>query len=189
MVSLSKDLIEQVNDAMDDPMSENISTKYYEPYEVRPLMKNTSNHMSFFLLNISSFCFHIEELTTPISEHGLAFDITGKGKCWLELITALLNSVQILRHNFEFIPTEWRHCTIHTKGLNYKVRNCIQIYQSKQLESIFIQTTQDKQHIVVGCIHRHNPMELGEFNSDYLPKLLEKPSFKNKTLVLYTWRF
>ena len=45
MVSLSKDLIEQVNDAMDDPMSENISTKYYEPYEVRPLMKNKSNHV------------------------------------------------------------------------------------------------------------------------------------------------
>ena len=81
MVSLSKDLIEQVNDAMDDPMPENISTKYYEPYEVTSLMKNTSNHMSFFLLNISSFCFYIEELTTPISEHGLAFDIIGIGKC------------------------------------------------------------------------------------------------------------
>ena len=29
MVSPSQDLIGQLNDAMDDPMSENISTKYY----------------------------------------------------------------------------------------------------------------------------------------------------------------
>ena len=31
-------------------------------------------------------------------------------------------------------------------------------------------------------------MELGEFNSDYLPNLLEKLSLENKTLVL-PWDF
>ena len=46
-----------MNDAMNDPMSENISTKYYEPYELTLLMKNTTNKMSLFHLNISSFAF------------------------------------------------------------------------------------------------------------------------------------
>ena len=81
MISPSQDLIDQLNDSMDDPMSENISSKYYEPYEVTLLMKNTTNNMSFFRLNISSLCFHIEELTTFISEHDLAFDIIGISEC------------------------------------------------------------------------------------------------------------
>ena len=81
MTSPGQDLIDQLNDSMDDPISENISSKYYEPYEVTPLMKNTTNNMSFFHLNISSLCFHIEELTTFISEHDLAFDIIGISEC------------------------------------------------------------------------------------------------------------
>ena len=47
---------------MDDPTSENTPTKYYEPYELTLLMKNknTTNHMSFIRLDITSLCFHIE---------------------------------------------------------------------------------------------------------------------------------
>ena len=48
------------------------------------LMKNKIN-MCLFHLNISSLCFHTEELTTLISEHDLAFDITGISKCQLKL--------------------------------------------------------------------------------------------------------
>ena len=64
---------------MDDPTSENTPTKYYEPYKLTLLMKNknTTNHMSFIRLDITSLCFHIEELTT----HDLAFDIIGTSDC------------------------------------------------------------------------------------------------------------
>ena len=34
MVSTSQGLTDQLNHAMNDPMSENILTKYYEPYEL-----------------------------------------------------------------------------------------------------------------------------------------------------------
>ena len=44
--------------------------------------------------------------------------------------------------------------------------------------------TQDKEHIVVGCMHRVPSMELGEFNSDYLANLSEKLSLENKALDL-----
>ena len=59
MISPSQDFIDQLNDAMDDPMSENISTEYYESYEPTSLMKNATSNMSFLHLNISSLCFHI----------------------------------------------------------------------------------------------------------------------------------
>ena len=115
---------------------------------------------------MSSLCFHIEELTT---------------------LKAPLNSVQILGYNFEFTPTEYNNgntALYIKKGLNYKLRNGIQIYKSKQLESTLTEITQDKEHIVVGCIYRRATIELGEFNSHYLTNLLEKLSLENKTLVL-----
>ena len=96
MVSSSQDLIDQLNDVIHDPMSENISTKYYEPYELTPLMKNATNNIHLS----SSLCFHIEELTTLISEHDLAFDIIGISECRLNLNKAPLNSVQIPQYNF-----------------------------------------------------------------------------------------
>ena len=48
----------------------------------------------------------------------------------------------------------------------------------------FIELTQDKEHMVVGCVYRHLSMELGEFNSHYLKNLLEKLSLENTTLAL-----
>ena len=187
MVSPTEDLIDQLNDAMDDPMFENISSKYYEPYELTPRMKNTTNNLSFFHLNISYLCFHTEELTTLTSEHDLAFDIIGISEGRLKLNKTPLNSVQIPGSNFEFTPTVCNNggTALHIKnGLNYKLRNDIQIYKSKQLESTFIEITQDKENIVVGCIYRHPSMELGEFNSHYRTKLLEKLSLENKAPVL-----
>ena len=52
------DLINKLNNAMDDPESEMLSSKYYEPNEMMALFKNTNKHYSFFHLNISSLPFH-----------------------------------------------------------------------------------------------------------------------------------
>ena len=43
----------------------------------------------------------------------------------------------------------------------------------ESIKSTFIEMTQDKEHIVVGCMHRVPSMELGEFNSDYLANVSE----------------
>ena len=56
-------------------MSGKLSTQYHEPYELTPLMENTTNNLSFLHLNISCICFHIEELRILISEQKLTFDI------------------------------------------------------------------------------------------------------------------
>ena len=138
-------------------------------------------------LNISSLCYHIEELTTLISEHKLTFDIIGISKSRLKLNKINLNSVQIPGYNCEFTPTECNNgatATYIKKELNYKPRNDLQIYRSRELESTFMEITQNKKITVVGCIYRHSPMELSGFNSDCLANLSEKISLENKTLVL-----
>ena len=57
-------------------------------------------------MNISSLSFHIEELTTLISEHNLTFDIFGVSETKLRLNKAL-NSVITPGYNFEFTATEY----------------------------------------------------------------------------------
>ena len=85
---LSQDLIDQLNEAMDDPSSETVSSKYCKPCELSSLLNNSKNCLSFFHLNISSLSFHIEELTTLISEHNLTFDIFGVSET--KLLSTLL---------------------------------------------------------------------------------------------------
>ena len=75
--SPSQDLIDQLNEGMDDPSSEIVSSKYYKSCEFSSLLNNSKNYLSFIHLNISSLSFHIEELTTLISKHNLTFDIFG----------------------------------------------------------------------------------------------------------------
>ena len=156
--SPNQDLIDQLNDALDDPMSGKFLTKYFDPYELTPLMESTTNNLSFLHLNISSLYFYIEELTTLISEHKLTFHIIAISKSQLKLNKINLNSVLFIPgYNFEFTPTECNNggtAICIEKGLNYKLRNDLQIYKSKELESTFIEITQNKEIAVVGCIYK-----------------------------------
>ena len=109
-------------------------------------------------MNISSLSFHIEELTTLISEHNLTFDIFGVSETKLRLNKAPLNSVIIPGYNFEFTATEWSNggtAIYIKKGLNYKLRKDLEIYKSKQLESTFVEVTPKNEKVVIGCIYIH----------------------------------
>ena len=172
----SQDLIDQLNEAMGDPSSDTVSSKYYKPCELLSLLNNSKN---VFHLNISSLSFHIEELTTHISEHNLTFDIFGVSETKLRLNKAPLN--------FEFTATECNNggtAIYIKKGLNYKLRKDLDIYKSKQLEATFIEVNLKNEKIVIGCIYRHPSMELSEFNNNYLTNLLDILSSENKTVVL-----
>ena len=187
LTSPRQDLINQLNEAMDDPSSTTVSSKYYEPCELSSLINNSKNCLSFFHLNISSLPFHIEELSNLISEHNLAFDIFGVSETKLRLNKAPLNSVIMPGYNFEFTATECSSggtAIYINKGLNYKLRKDLEIYKSKQLESTFIQVNLKNEKILTGCIYRRPSMELPEFNSNYLTNLLDTLSKENKTVVL-----
>ena len=103
------DLIDKLNNAMDDPELEILSSKYYEPNEMTALFKNTNKHFSFFHLNISSLPFHFEELSTLIKEHNLNFDFLGISEYCLKLNQNPLTSVQLPGYNIEYTPTECKY--------------------------------------------------------------------------------
>ena len=61
---------------MDDPEDEILSSKYFEPHELTPLIKNKES-LSSFHLNISLLPFHSEEFSTLLSTYKLPFDLLG----------------------------------------------------------------------------------------------------------------
>ena len=79
------DLIEKLNKAMDDPDSEMMTAKYYEPDEISFLLSGTSPNRSFFHLNISSLTFHFDELIVLMAENKLNFDFLGISEIRLKL--------------------------------------------------------------------------------------------------------
>ena len=93
-------------------------------------------------------------------------------------------------YNIEHTPTESSNggTLLYIKhGINYKLRNDLQIYKSKELESTFVEVLEpgmSKNNMIIVCIYHHPSMELSEFNDHFLSVLLEKISKEKKMVVL-----
>ena len=68
-----------------------------------------------------------------------------------------------------------------TDDLNFKLRNDLNIYESKELESVFIEIVNAKKaNDIVGVIYRHPSMEMDIFiKEDKLELLLSKLNCEN----------
>ena len=75
-----------------------------------------------------------------------------------------------------------------SKSINYINRQDLNLYKTKELEMTFIEIIlpKKKRNLVVGTIYRHPCMDVDEFNTQYLPKILSKISkeVKQKDFVL-----
>ena len=69
--------------------------------------------------------------------------------------------------------------------LSHKCPNDLNIYKKNELESTFIEIVNPKKsNIIVGVIYRHPSMDLVDFISNYLNKLLDNISKEQKSLFL-----
>ena len=101
---------------------------------------------------------------------------------------SLLNNLNPNHYSFEFTPTEASAggtLPYIANHLSYKCRNDLNIYKKNELESTFIETVNPKNsNIIVGVIYGHPSMDLADFNSKYLKKLLENISKEQKSMFL-----
>ena len=74
--------------------------------------------------------------------------------------------------------------------LNYKPREDLEIYKSKDLESSFIEIINAKEtNDIVGVIYRHPNMDTHIFTDDKLSTLLNKLSFENNKKIFIAGDF
>ena len=58
------------------------------------------------------------------------------------------------------------------------------MYKPQQLESVFIEIcNKNKRNIVIGCIYKHPPIELNDFNENFLDPLMVELSGKDIDLM------
>ena len=90
-------------------------------------------------------------------------------------------------YSSEFTPAETSaggNLLYNANHLSYKCCNDLNIYKKNELESTFIETVNPKKNIIVEVIYRHPSMDVTDFNSSYLNKLLEKISKEQKSVFL-----
>ena len=74
---------------------------------------------------------------------------------------------------------------ISQKKISHKIRNDLNIYNPKQLESIFIEILRpDLPGGIFGTIYKHPSMNVSTFNVEFFAPLLKNLSKENKEVIL-----
>ena len=69
--------------------------------------------------------------------------------------------------------------------ISYKLRNNLNIYGSKQLESDFIEVLiLNKQNLLIGTVYKDLSMNVSKSNHEYLTDVLTKMKNENKNIIL-----
>lgn len=140
----------------------NNTCKYYEPDEVKTVLSDNPNSLKMFCLNCQGLRSHWDSFQDLIYEMGNnrhKFDFIGitelfsmsKGECFLPGYHALEFTV--------------RNDSNSSKGgigiyindsYTYKIRKDLSIFMPNIFESIFLEVTVAKKHIIIGTVYRPN---------------------------------
>jgi hypothetical protein len=162
--------------------------KYYDCDDFISIA-NKSKMFSALHLNISSLNYHFDELCTMLTLLKHRFGIIAITETRLLKDKSSVN-LSLPDYSVEHTPTESSAggaLLFISNNISYKPRLDLTqaFYQSKNLESIFIEILQPKKtNIIVGSIYRHPIMSIEDFNNEFLNPLLEKVGSENKTVIL-----
>ena len=97
-------------------------------------------------------------------------------------------NLDIPRYTFEHTPAESSAggtLMYMSNDIAYVLRNDLQIYSPKKLESIFIKTLiPNKPSLILGTIYKHPSMKPYKFNNEFLEPLLSKIKAEGKETFL-----
>ena len=176
----------QVTDLLDP--SENLtSCDYYDVNDISKLRIN-ENDLSVIHLNISSLPLHINELKLFLNFFKCKFDIISISESRITKSNTLTTNIDIPGYNIEHTPTESKAggCLLYISDkILYKLRNDLNVYCPKQLESVFIELLlSNKPSQIIGTIYKHPSMDVSTFTNDHLKNMLNAIHYGNKSTLL-----
>ena len=181
------DLNENDDSAENQP---SIDCNYYNINDFCNAKFNAARSFSILHLNIHSIQFHIEDLRIVLKMINFNFDVIAISESKLQVgIDPKVNINLAGYQNPISTPTESNKGGVLlyvADRINFKPRNDLKIYKSKELESAFIEViNKNEANSIVGVIYKHPCINGDEFNDDYLNPLLSKLSTQaNKKLYL-----
>ena len=164
-----------INEDNESDYNHPITCNYYDVEEFIACKFNSSKNFSIMHLNIHSIQLHIDELKHFLDMLDHTFDIITISESKLKFDPTV---------NIE-IPGYKISCTTKTEaekggtmiyiaeGINFKHRKDLEIYQSKELESFFIEIINPKEsNDIIGVINRHPNMDTTQFTDNKFNDLL-----------------
>ena len=128
---------------------------------------------------MSPISYYFDELHTLPTSLNIDFSILGITETGLITGKKPLKNIDLEGYAIESttIETSWEAALLYiNENINYKTRNDLNIYKSKELESIFIEKI-DKRRQKYNHIYQHLCMEPKEFNDTFMQVVIEKLSF------------
>ena len=171
-----------------DPNIQNSLCKYYTIDEFCSNNYNGNQYFSIFHLNINSLQFHKNDLEILLDALKLKFDIIAISETRLRKGIAPVHDINLPSyHEPQSTPTEAaKGGTLLYIGdnLNYKPRKDLEIYETKKIESTFVEIiNKTGKNIIIGCIYKHHTISPKDFTLAMAP-LLSKLSKEKKTCYL-----
>ena len=181
---LSKTIFES-----NDPNINNSHCKYYSIDNFCSKNFDTNKYFSIFHMNIHSLQYHKNDLDVLLDSLKVKFDIIAISE------TKLLKDVNPVHdidlpdyHNPpESTPTEASKggtLLYISENLNYIPRKDLEIYESKKIESTFVEIINENgKNYIVGCIYKHHTISPKDF-TELMATLLSKISKEKKPCYL-----
>lgn len=185
---------EHNNDGVDFGLSDSIvleqggktiNCKYYDIDTLNSEFQK-NNHISFLHLNIRSLTKHFDNFQELLNSLKIRFKI-------IALTETRLITNSIARHNlcldgYSLVSNSTEASAGGTaiyvcNSLSYRYRQDLSsdMYQSKKLESTFIEISENrKKSLVVGCIYKHPGMPVNEFANAYFSPISDKVNKEKK---------
>ena len=168
--------------------SENsVSCDYYSVHDLSKIQIH-QHDLSIIHLKISFLASHIHELKLFLSLLKVSFDIICISESRISKHNLPTININIPGYNIEHTPTESKAggtLMYISEKVSYKIRSDLNIYNPKQLESIFIETLRpDLPGGIVGTIYKHPSMNVSAFNSEFFAPLLKNLNKENKEVIL-----
>ena len=167
--------------------SENpVSYNYYDVDGLNKIQIH-QHDLSIIHLNISSLASHIHELKLFLSLLKVSFDIICISESRISKHNLPTININIPGYNTEHTPTESKAggtLMYISEKISYKICNDLNIYNPKQLESIFIEILRpDLPGGIVGTIYKHPSMNVFTFNAEFFAPLLKNLNKENKVIL------
>ena len=176
----------QVTDLL-DPSKNLASCDHYDANDISKLRIN-ENDLLVILLNISSLPLHSNELKFFLSFFKFKFGIISISESRITKSNILATKIDIPGYNIEHTPTESKAggCLLYISDkIPYKLRNDLNVYCPKQLESVFIELLlSNKPSQIIGTIYKHPSMNVSTFTNDHLKNMLNAIHYENKSTLL-----
>ena len=129
----------------------------------------------------------LRNLINSLNSLHIKFNVIGITESCIKLNVQPLIKINLKNYNTEETPTESEKggaLPYISSNMNYKVRKDLNIYEAKELESIFIEIiNKNRKNCIIGCIYKHPKMSIQDFNNILMPTL-EKISNENKDAYL-----